>query len=68
METAYTTEQSDDAFLQQLVMCEEDRLRHHPATQWAGGYRWFKSPNVIQLEIYRDREGMDLIRQRLLRR
>ena len=40
----------DDAFWQRLVLPEEERrwLR-----DWEGSYRWFRSPNVVQLERYR---------------
>ena len=44
----------DDAFLQQLILSEEDRQRRHPTTRWTGGYRWFRSPNVVPLEKYRE--------------
>ena len=42
----------DEAFLQQLVIPEEDRAKYisHP---WTGEYRWFRSPNVVCLEQYR---------------
>jgi hypothetical protein len=45
--------EDDDAFLQQLIISEEDRRRLFPRTTWTGGYRWFRSPNVIPLERYR---------------
>ena len=57
--------EEEHAFWQKLVLPEEERRW---IRDWEGGYRWFRSPNVVQLEIYRDRAGMDLIRQRLLRR
>jgi hypothetical protein len=40
----------DDAFWQRLVLPEGERrwLR-----DWEGSYRWFRSPNVVQLERYR---------------
>ncbi len=43
----------DEVFLRQLVQPEEDRRRLHPT--WVGGYRWFRSPNVIPIEKYRQR-------------
>jgi hypothetical protein len=52
----------DDAFLQQFVLSEEDRQRRHPTTQWTGGYRWFRSLNVVKLELYRTQAEMDRIR------
>ena len=42
----------DEAFLHQVIFAEEDRHRF-TATPWRGGYRWFRSPNVIPLEHYR---------------
>lgn len=45
-------EKDEDRFWQQLVFCEEDR-RLHTSAPWQGGYRWFRSPNVIPIERYR---------------
>jgi hypothetical protein len=44
----------DDALMRSLVRSEEDRRRLHPSVPWSGGYRWFKSPNVIPLEKFRE--------------
>jgi hypothetical protein len=42
------------AFLRELTIPEEDRFKY--TTQpWTGEYRWFRSPNVVCLEHYRDR-------------
>jgi hypothetical protein len=43
--------QYDDehAFSRQLTLPEEDRAKHTSAP-WQGGYRWFRSPDVICLE------------------
>ena len=34
---------------------------------WTGGFRWFRSPNIVPLERYRDREQtahiLDVLRQ-----
>ena len=56
-----TTDQEDEAFLQRFVLSEEDRQRQCPATRWAGGYRWFRSCNVIRLELYRTPEDIHRI-------
>ena len=40
----------DEAFLRKVTFCEEDRRRRHPTIPWAGGYRWFKSPNIVPIE------------------
>jgi hypothetical protein len=43
-----------EEFKRLLVPPEEDR--HLLTTvKWAGGYRWFRSPNVVCLEQYRRR-------------
>lgn len=44
---------TDEAFLRQLVLPEEDRLRLHPTIPWTGGFRWFRSPNVVPIERWR---------------
>jgi hypothetical protein len=36
-------------FARQVLASEEDRARLS-LTQWQGGYRWFRAPNVICLE------------------
>ena len=41
----------EHAFARQLMLPEEDRARY--LTKWQGGYRWFRSPDVIPLEKYR---------------
>jgi hypothetical protein len=43
-----------ERFWQLLAFPEEDRHLHTSAP-WDGGYRWFRSPNVICLEKYRGR-------------
>ena len=53
------------AFWQKLVLPEEERRWFH---DWDGGYRWFRSSNVVQLERYRSREEMARIRGSLLYR
>jgi hypothetical protein len=44
-------EEEDETFLRRLIPPEEDR--HWTTVPWSGGYRWFKSPNVIPLEQWR---------------
>ena len=44
----------DEAFLRSLVLSEEDCRRRHPEVTWVGGCRWFRSPNVVPLERYRE--------------
>jgi hypothetical protein len=40
-----------EEFKRLLVPPEEDR-HLLTAAKWAGGYRWFRSPNVVCLEQY----------------
>jgi hypothetical protein len=39
----------DVAFMRQMTWSEERRRRTYPWKPWNGGYRWFESPNVIDL-------------------
>jgi hypothetical protein len=43
--------QYDDAhsFARSITLPEEDRTKYMSA-RWEGGYRWFRSPNVVCLE------------------
>jgi hypothetical protein len=47
------TTEDDEALLKSLIRPEEDRLRLHPELPWQGGYRWFRSANIIPMERYR---------------
>ena len=49
--------------LRSLIRPEEDRRRLHPELPWRGGYRWFRSANVIPMERYRERRATLLGRQ-----
>jgi hypothetical protein len=42
----------EHAFARRLTLPEEDRAQYTSA-RWEGGYRWFRSPNVVCLEKYR---------------
>ena len=42
----------DEAFLRQFVVPAEDRHLFTTAP-WSGGYRWFRSPNVVPIERWR---------------
>jgi len=44
-----------EEFLQKLTWPEEERYLYTTAP-WDGGYRWFRSPNVLCLERYRARK------------
>jgi hypothetical protein len=41
----------DEAFLRRITFAEEDR-HLFTAMPWGGGYRWFRSPNVVPIERY----------------
>jgi hypothetical protein len=43
----------DEAFLRSVVLCEEERRRLYPGVEWRGGFRWFRSANVIPMERFR---------------
>ena len=47
-------DEDDEAFLRQLIRPEEDRYRYSHVP-WTGGFRWFRSPNVIPIERWRKR-------------
>ena len=57
--------EEEHAFARKVVLPEEDRALITSAL-WRGGYRWFRSPNVIQLERYRTTAEMARIRAVLL--
>ena len=44
--------QEDETAFRALVFPEEDRSRFTSAP-WDGGYRWFRSANVVPFERYR---------------
>jgi hypothetical protein len=43
---------SEEAIYRRLILPEEDRARLDKPP-WCGGFRWFRSTNVICLEHYR---------------
>jgi hypothetical protein len=49
-----TVENEDEAFLRRIIFPEEDR-HLFTTTPWLGGFRWFRSPNVIPIEQWRQR-------------
>lgn len=54
--SATTPPRSDDdpsAFFRTIIPCEEERRQYASAP--ASGFRWFKSENVIDLELERRR-------------
>jgi hypothetical protein len=53
-EKSVLDEDEDDSLLRRLVLPEEDRMCL-VSTPWRGGYRWFRSPNVIPIERWRSK-------------
>ena len=49
-------EEEEEAFLRKLVLPQEDCRRL--GVSWTGGYRWFRSPNVVCLEHYCRRKSL----------
>jgi hypothetical protein len=49
-------ENKEETFWQKLTLPEEDRDRTMPRV---GGYRWFRSANVIPIERYRRRREVE---------
>jgi hypothetical protein len=59
---------SSNTFWQKLVLPEEDKRAYPSAPPWDGGYRWFRSTNIIDLQHYRSDTDKERIRAVLLRR
>ncbi len=58
-----TQPQAEDEgiFWRRLILPEEDHLRM--GKPWTGGYRWFRSPNIIPIEQWRKkRDGRTNVR------
>ena len=53
--------EADESFLRKFTLSVEDRLVHPTSPQWDGGHRWFRSPNVIDLQDYRSRAEKERI-------
>jgi hypothetical protein len=47
---------ADQEFWRRFLFCEEDRARF-TSERWKGGYRWFRSANVLPIEQYTRREA-----------
>ena len=52
-----TTDEEDEQFMRSLVFPEEDRAKYMPRVKWDGGYRWFRSPNVVCIERYQPQKS-----------
>jgi hypothetical protein len=56
IEKALAEYEAEYVFVRQVSLPVEDRLKYMPlpGPSWQdGGYRWFRSPNVVCLEKYR---------------
>ena len=40
-------------FARHVTLPVEDRRQYTPTAIWQGGYRWFRSPNIVCLEKVR---------------
>ena len=47
----------EEESLRRYILSEEDRATL-TGEKWNGGYRWFKSENVVCLEHYRRQESL----------
>jgi hypothetical protein len=47
--------EDEDAFWRKLVLPQEDRMRL--GIPWHGGFRWFRSPNVVCIEQWRRKKA-----------
>jgi hypothetical protein len=61
---------TDDSFNRQRILPEEERRNRNPPPLFDGSFRWFRSPNIIDLWHYRSegekRRIVDLIWRRRL--
>jgi len=64
--TTMTPAPKPDNLYHRLTMPEEDRRAYPAAPQWTGGYRWFRSTNVVDLQNYRSPAEKQRIMVRLL--
>jgi hypothetical protein len=42
--------EAEHEFARSVTLPVEDRAKYMPQAKWEGGYRWFRSPNVVCLE------------------
>lgn len=54
IEKALAEYEAEHVFARQVTLPVEDRMKYLPVgTVPSGGYRWFRSPNIVCLEKYR---------------
>jgi hypothetical protein len=47
----------EETFWRKLILPEEEKLRLDPGHRWQGGFRWFRSPNIIPIERWRRKQA-----------
>jgi hypothetical protein len=52
LKSLYDEDDDDELWLRRLTLSEEYICRHHPSLR-GGHYRWFESPNVVDLVRFR---------------
>ena len=67
MQLSHVEMDEDEELFRRYCLCEEERLKRYPNMAWSGGYRWFRSANVIALEQYQSAQEIERIRQNLRR-
>jgi hypothetical protein len=55
MTTAVDQHNTQHDWLRQWAVPQEDRGKY-TSSPWTGGYRWFRSPNVIPIEQWRKKK------------
>jgi hypothetical protein len=53
VKTSWSGLEDDEVFLRTVVFPEEER-RLFTTTPWGGGFRWFRSANIVPIEKYRE--------------
>jgi hypothetical protein len=49
-------DEDDETFMRRIIFAEEDR-HLFTAAPWHGGFRWFRSPNVVPIEQRRKKKN-----------
>ena len=57
----------EDIFWRKLILPEEDRRNRPSPPQWNSSFRWFRSPNIVDLWYYRGAAEKKRISEFMLR-
>jgi hypothetical protein len=49
-------DEDDETSMRRITFAEEDRHRY-TSTPWRGGFRWFRSENVVPMERWRRKKS-----------